>query len=302
MNQVTRKRPAVTAGPVVAHSPAHAALVPISVLVLTLNEEVNLAACLNSCSWSNDVVVFDSFSTDATVAIARSKGARCVQRAFDNYANQRNAALQEVEYKNSWVLMLDADERTPPDLVAEMAAAVSSCTSDTVMFRMRRKDFFLGRWLRRSSGYPTWFGRLVRPCGVRVEREVNELYIARGKTMTIRAHLLHFPFNRGVSYWVERHNRYATMEAQAKIAHRGRPVLLTGLLNRDPMHRRQVLKQVLYRIPMRPLIYFLYLYFLRGGFLDGRAGLAFSRMRACYELLIDLKVLELTRQHQGRAV
>ncbi len=131
-------------------------------LILTLNEEINLEDCIDSCGWCDDIVVFDSFSTDNTPAIASAKGARFVQRRFDNYASQRNAALNQISFKHPWILMLDADERTPPDLVAEMAAAVAASEPDTVLFRMRRKDFFLGRWLRRSSGYPSWFGRLVR--------------------------------------------------------------------------------------------------------------------------------------------
>jgi glycosyltransferase involved in cell wall biosynthesis len=265
----------------------------ISVLILTLNEETNLAECIDSCAWSDDIVVFDSFSTDRTQEIAAKKSVRFIQRRFDNYAAQRNAALAEVRFKHPWVLMVDADERIPSDLAAEMAQAVANAGLDTALFRMRRKDFFLGRWLRRSSGYPTWFGRLVRVGRVRVEREVNEEYIADGKTSHLESHLLHHPFNRGVAHWYERHNGYSTMEARAKIQSRGAPLSPKSLLSADPVVRRRALKQILYRLPMRPGIWFFYLYIFRMGFLDGRAGLAFCRMRASYELIIDLKVMEL---------
>ncbi|HWX30831.1 MAG TPA: glycosyltransferase family 2 protein [Steroidobacteraceae bacterium] len=274
----------------------------ISVLILTLNEEVNLAECLDSCAWCDDVVVFDSFSTDRTPQIAARPGVRFFQRPFDNYAGQRNAALADVQYRHTWVLMVDADERTPVDLVTEMTQAVANADPDTVMFRMRRKDFFLGRWLRRSSGYPSWFGRLVRLGRVRVEREVNEEYIADGKIGQLKAHLLHYPFNRGIDYWYERHNRYSSMEAIAKIETRKLPLALTSLFQRDPVDRRRVLKRLVYRMPWRPSIWFFYLYFFRLGFLDGRAGLAFSRMRASYEMIIDLKVLELERRRSGAPV
>jgi glycosyltransferase involved in cell wall biosynthesis len=265
----------------------------ISVLILTLNEEINLAECIDSCGWCDDIVVFDSFSCDRTPEIAAGKAVRFLQRQFDNYAAQRNAALTEVPFKHPWVLMVDADERTPADLVAEMSHAVASADPNTVMFRMRRKDFFLGRWLRRSSGYPSWFGRLVRLGRVRVEREVNEEYIADGQIVHLRSHLLHYPFNRGVAYWYERHNRYSSLEALAKVRSRASPLSLKSLFGTDPIDRRRVLKQIVYRLPMRPGIWFLYLYIFRLGFLDGRAGLAFSRMRASYERIIDLKVLEL---------
>jgi len=265
----------------------------ISVLILTLNEEINLAECIDSCAWCDDIVVFDSLSTDSTPDIAAAKAVRFLQRRFDNYAAQRNAALTEVPFKHPWVLMVDADERTPPDLIAEMTHAVASADRDIVMFRMRRKDFFLGRWLRRSSGYPSWFGRLVRVGRVRVEREVNEEYIADGKIVHLKSHLLHYPFKRGVAYWYERHNRYSTLEALAKVRSRASPLSLKSLFGADPINRRRVLKQIVYRLPMRPSIWFFYLYIFRLGFLDGRAGLTFSRMRASYEGIIDFKVLEL---------
>jgi len=274
----------------------------ISVVILTLNEELNLGDCIDSCAWSDDIVVFDSLSNDRTREIALLNGARVIERPFDNYAAQRNAALTTVEYKHAWVLMLDADERVPDDLAADIAASVAAADSGTVLFRMRRKDFFMGKWLKRSSGYPTWFGRLVRLGRVRVEREVNEEYIADGRIAHLQAHLHHFPFNRGVTYWFERHNRYSSMEALAKVALMDDPVSSRGVFSGDPTDRRRTLKRLLYRMPMRPLIVFLYLYIVRLGILDGRAGYYFSRMRAAYELLIDIKVTEAKRRQRGLAV
>jgi glycosyltransferase involved in cell wall biosynthesis len=274
----------------------------ISVLILTLNEELNLAECIDSCAWCDDIVVFDSCSTDRTREIATRKAVRFVQRRFDNYAAQRNAALTEVAYKHPWVLMVDADERTPQDLIQEMTAAVATVDSDTVLFRMRRKDYFLGQWLRRSSGYPSWFGRLVRLGGVRVEREVNEEYIADGKIVHLESHLHHYPFNKGITYWYERHNRYSNMEALMKVDACSSRFSPAAVFRGDPIDRRRALKQLLYRLPMRPSVWFLYLYVFRMGFLDGAAGLAFSRMRASYETMIDMKVLELERRRRGEPV
>ncbi len=268
-------------------------------LILTLNEESNLAECIDSCAWSDDIVVFDSMSTDRTVPIAIEKGARVVERRFDNYAAQRNAALTTVQYRHPWLLMVDADERVPPDLAAEIQATVTAAGEDVAMYRMRRKDHFLGKWLRRSSGYPTWFGRLVRIGRIRVEREVNEEYIADGRIEHLDSHLHHFPFNRGIAYWFERHNRYSTMEAAAKLGMHDQRIVLRALFDGDPIGRRRTLKQLLYYVPFRPLIVFLYLYIVRLGILDGRAGFHFSRMRATYEMLIDLKVVESRRRGQG---
>src|SRR5215470_4926000 len=130
----------------------------ISILILTLDEEANLGACLDSVAFSDDVVVLDSFSKDRTVEIARERGVRLYQRAFDNYAAQRNYGLRDVEYRHPWVLMLDADERVPEDLRREMEAATGAAAGTVALFRMRRRDHLFGRWIPRSTGYPTWFG------------------------------------------------------------------------------------------------------------------------------------------------
>jgi glycosyltransferase involved in cell wall biosynthesis len=274
----------------------------VSILILTLNEEANLAECIASCGWSDDIVVFDSMSEDRTLDVAKSNGARVAQRRFDNYAAQRNAALTTVEYKHPWVLMVDADERVPPELAAEIEMTTAGAGADIAMFRMRRKDFFFGKWLRRSSGYPSWFGRLVRLGHIRVEREVNEEYIAEGRVLHLREHLHHYPFNKGIGYWFERHNRYSTLEAIAKLRMNDDRIALRAVFSRDPIDRRRSLKQLLYRVPLRPLIVFFYLYIVRLGILDGRPGFYFSRMRAAYEMMIDLKVVEARRRQRDLAV
>jgi glycosyltransferase involved in cell wall biosynthesis len=274
----------------------------VSVLILTLNEEANLAGCLNSCSWSDDVVVFDSNSSDHTIEIAKSGGARVYVRPFDNYAAQRNAALQSVSYRNPWVLMVDADERVPKDLVEEISKTVCEVDDSTAMYLMRRKDYFFGRWLKRSSGYPTWFGRLVRPNRVRVEREINEVYVADGRVGRLAAHLEHHPFNKGITWWFDRHNRYSSMEAVLLAKERSLALDWVGCVSRDPLRRRRSLKQIAYRVPGRPLLMFLYLYFVRLGLLDGRAGLNYCLMRVCYEFMIDLKRREIATRTPGLPV
>jgi glycosyltransferase involved in cell wall biosynthesis len=274
----------------------------VSILILTLNEEANLPACLDSVTWSDDIVVFDSFSTDRTVDIAQAAGARVVQRRFDHYAAQRNAALNEVSYRYPWLLMLDADERATPELHWEIEHTLAHASPDLTLFRIRRQDLFLGRWLRRSSGYPTWFGRLIKIGQVRVEREINEEYHTDGQIGFLQEHLLHYPFNKGVAYWIERHNRYSTLEAAALIRETQDCLPLHDLFSRDPVKRRRALKQLAYRLPGRPLLVFGYLYFLRLGLLDGGPGLTYGLLRAFYEYLIDLKASELQRRERGLSI
>lgn len=152
----------------------------VSVLILTLNEEINLPGCLESVNWSDDIVVFDSYSNDRTVEIANRAGVRVFQRRFDNYASQRNAALTEVKYKHPWVLMADADERWPREVFNEIEQVVRN-SHDTSLYHFLRKDMFMGRWLKRSTGYPTWAGRLVKIGEISVKRKINEEYWTTGK-------------------------------------------------------------------------------------------------------------------------
>ena len=276
-------------------------MMEISVSVLTYNEELNLPACLQSVEGCDDIVIYDSHSTDGTCKIARDYGVRVFQRKFDNYAAQRNAALLEVEYKYPWLLMLDADERVTPELFSELGQRVRP-ESKASLFKVRRKDMFMGRWLKRSSGYPTWFGRVMRPGHVRVEREINEEYHASGEVRYLKEHLLHYPFNKGVSYWYERHNRYSSMEAKALIQESAGPLSPRDFFSSDPGARRKALKQLAYRLPGRPLLVFFYLYFARMGFLDGGPGMTFCTLRSFYEHMIDVKARELKRRASGQAI
>lgn len=274
----------------------------ISILILTLDEEANIGACLQSVAFSDDVVVLDSFSRDRTVEIARERGARLYQRTFDNYAAQRNYGLRDIQYRNPWVLMLDADERVPPDLAEEMLRATADAPERIALFRVRRRDYLFGRWIRRSSGYPTWFGRLVRVGRAWVERPINEEFHADGETLSLLGHLDHYPFNKGFGEWIAKHDRYSTMEALLRAQQSDLAEHWSEIFASDPSQRRRAQKAWINSMPLRPLIVFAGLYFIKGGVLEGRAGLTFSLLRACYEYFIDCKAVELRRRAAGLPV
>jgi glycosyltransferase involved in cell wall biosynthesis len=265
---------------------------PITVVILTKNEEEVVARAIASALVDfSEIIVLDSFSDDATVEIARRTGATVTQNAFKGYAIQRNFALKEMPKANDWIFFLDADEVIPEELIAELRRDFTHLISeDFGMAYMRRKDFFMGRWIRRSSGYPTWFGRLCHAPSVRVEREINEEYHSNRPAIRLSGHLLHYPFAKGIAHWVDRHNRYSTAEAEEKA--KGVKGESSLIFSRDPGLRRKGLKQLYMRLPFRPLAGFLYLYVFNGGFLDGKAGLRFALLRAFYEFLINLKLDE----------
>ncbi len=260
----------------------------ISVLILTFNEEINIAGCIGSLPWHTDIHVLDSCSTDRTRAIAGASSAKVTVREFTHYADQRNFGLA-LPFIHDWIVMLDADERMTPDLAAEIENVLATVDANVAMFRVRRKDIFMGRWLRRSSGYPTWFARVIRRGRVRVEREINEIYSADGIALPLRGHIEHYPFNKGLEWWFTRHNSYSTAEARLLLAGERERFRIIDLLSRDPARRRAAQKGIASRVPGRPFLAFLYLYVVRLGFLDGRAGYRYATMRLAYEIMIDAK-------------
>lgn len=274
----------------------------ISVLIHTKNEQHDLPGCLQSVSWSDDVHVYDSGSTDETVNIAKEFGATVTIRTYDaskkafggDEASHRNWGLQNIPFKYPWVFVIDADERMTPDLVYAVEAAVVS-PGDYVAFRVQRRDFFLGTWLKHVQASPFYI-RLIRPEKIRHERLINTVSIPDGPVGQVSGYLDHYPFSKGIGHWIDRHNSYSTFEAQQIISNRQaseRLSLVKALTAKDFHLRRYHQKELFYRLPCRPLVKFLLLYIVKRGFLDGRAGLTYALLQSIYEYFIVLKVREL---------
>ncbi len=272
----------------------------ISVLIITRNEAQDLPGCLDSVAWCDDVHVFDSCSTDATGDIARARGAKVTLRPFDNYAAQRNAALQGLAFTHSWVLLLDADERVPAALAEEMRRFVATAPDGVAAARIRRRDYLFGTWLKHAQLSP-FFLRLVRPDRVHYEREINEVLVPHGEVADLKEHFDHYPFSKGIAHWVERHNRYSSMEAARAVAEReaGPPFSLRrALFDPDFNVRRFHQKGLFYRLPGRPTIKLLYMLVVRRAWLDGRAGWTYAKLQSFYEFLIVQKERELRQQRK----
>lgn len=269
----------------------------VSVVILTKNEELDLPGCIESVRWTDDVHVFDSFSSDRTIQIAQSLGAVLHQRIFDGYATQRNASLHDVSYKYPWVLILDADERVPPPLAEEIRRFVSQAHKqpNVVACRLRRRDFFMGRWLKHAQISPFYI-RLVRPEAVRFEREINEVLRVDGEVIELSEPFDHFPFSKGLSHWIAKHNSYSSMEAEVLIdASSGSwwQDFTSLMAASDFNSRRYFQKRLFYRIPGRPLLKLAYMLVIRRAFLDGRPGLTYALLQTIYEYFISVKHREL---------
>ncbi|TME29781.1 MAG: glycosyltransferase family 2 protein [Chloroflexi bacterium] len=274
----------------------------VSVLVPTLDEELNLTECLRSVEWADEVFVVDSFSRDRTVEVARSSGATVVQHAFESYSRQKNWALDTLPFRNDWVLILDADERATSGLRCEIEATLRN--TDYAGFYVNRRFIFLGAWIRHAGWYPSWNLRLFRHrLGRYDDREVHEHVVLNGAAGYLRNDLLHLD-RRGLEAFVARHNRYSTLEAAARFkTERDAPdrARLPLSLLASPIQRKRFLRERIWpRVPAKPLALFVYMYLVRRGFLDGRAGLALCVFHAFQEFIVGLKLAELRRLESSR--
>jgi glycosyltransferase involved in cell wall biosynthesis len=276
--------------------------VPVSVLIPTLDEERNLPGCLDSVAFADEVFVVDSLSHDRTVEIACAHGANVVQHAFESYSRQKNWALETLPFRNDWVLIVDADERVTPELQHEIAAVIANPTADG--YYVNRKFIFLGRWIQHAGWYPSWNLRLFRHAlGRYDDREVHEHVVLSGRAGYLRHDLLHKD-ERGLEAFIARHNRYSTLEAgarrKAECDAPDRARLPVGLLASPVQRKRFIRERIWPVVPARPLALFVYMYVLRLGFLDGRAGLALCVFHAFQEFMVGLKLAELRRLSSSR--
>ena len=264
----------------------------ISVLVLTKNEQQDLPGCLASITWSDDIHVLDSESTDTTVRIAEMAGARVTVRSFDGYASQRNFGLQ-LSFKNPWVLILDADERITAELEAEMRSFVCTAPMNIAAARMRRRDIWWGRWLKHAQISP-FYVRLVRVGLAHYEREINEVLVVDGDVADLVQAFDHYPFSKGLDHWISKHNVYSRMEAE--LISKGasiKPLWKVALFGKDFNERRIHQKAIFYGLPARPLIKLAYMLLARRAFLDGWPGIRYAMLQGIYEYFIVLKTKEI---------
>lgn len=272
----------------------------ISVLILTKNEEQDLPGCLQSVAWCDDIHVYDSLSTDRTLTIAQEAGAKITQRQFDNWASHQNWGLKNIDFKYSWVLYIDADERVS-DGLRDALLKFDPAVGDVVAFEVRRRDFsWDGTWLKHAQISP-YYLRLFKPDRMRYERLVNPLSIPDGPVHRISGYLDHYPFSKGIQFWLSRHLGYASMEAQTRLEDMNNGTsfsLATALFSKDLTIRRYHQKGIFYKMPMRPLIKWIYMVIGRRAFLDGRSGIVYSTLQSIYEYFIVLKTEELIKSYK----
>ena len=253
-------------------------------------------------------MVVDSQSEDRSIEIAEQHGAKVVQFHFNgSWPKKKNWSLENLPFRNEWVLIVDCDERITPELWTEIATVIKN--EDYNGYYLNRKVFFLGKWIRFGGKYPDWNLRLFKHKQGRYENlktgdipntgdnEVHEHVILNGKVGYLKEDMLHIDF-RDIYQWLARHNRYSNWEAKVYYN------LLTGKDDSDTIdaklfgnavQRKRFLKKIWVRLPFKPLLRFILFYFIRLGFLDGEAGYIYGRLLSQYEYQIGVKLYELRK-------
>lgn len=283
------------------------AKLPVSVLIPAKNEQANLPACLASVARADEVFVVDSQSSDKSVEIAESYGANVVQFHFNGgWPKKKNWALENLPFRNEWVLIVDCDERITPELWDEIARAIENPAFDG--YYLNRRVFFLGKWIRHGGKYPDWNLRLFKHKLGRYENlktediantgdnEVHEHVIMEASRVGyLKNDMLHEDF-RDLYHWLERHNRYSNWEARVYynlLTGQGDDGTIGANFFGDDVKRKRFLKKIWVRLPFKPFLRFVLSYIIQRGFLDGKAGYIYARLLSQYEYQIGVKLFEL---------
>lgn len=281
----------------------------VTVLILTYNEEKHIARAIESVRpFAAQVLVVDSFSTDRTVEISAALGAVVVQNRWENnHARQLNWALDNAPITGDWIFRLDADEYVRPELVMEISGRLAFIPAEQSGVYVKRRIHFLGRWIRYGSVYPLWVLRLWRTGQGRCEsRHMDEhIQLLRGTGVRFDNDIVDDNLN-DLTWWTDKHNRYAVREAADLLNMKYRFAQSDGqekLEAREQSAAKRWLKERVYsRLPLfvRPFLYFVYRYFLRLGFVDGVPGLLWHMLQGFwYRFLVDAKVYEAERKAGG---
>lgn len=257
----------------------------ISVIILTHDEELNIGRCLDNVSdWADEIFIIDSFSTDKTSEIAKKYQAKIFQHSFKNQAEQFNWALSNLLIQNEWILRLDADEYLTEELKKEISEILPKVPKTVSGFFIKRRVYFMGRWIKHGGYYPIWLLRLFRKGRGRCEEKEMDEHILVTEGLAAKLENDFIDDNRkGLDFWIAKHNGFATREVID--IRRGR--------------KQKAQKRLYLMFPkfLRAFVYFFYRYFLRFGFLDGKEGLIFHFLQGCwYRFLVDAKIYELKRK------
>jgi glycosyltransferase involved in cell wall biosynthesis len=280
------------------------ALTSVSVIVMTFNEELNLGACLQSVvGWANEVFVVDSFSTDGTKDIAGRFPIQFVEHAYESAPAQWNWAIENLPFKNEWLLAVDADFRVTGELKEALDRELPLLPAGINGLYVRHRQVFRGRFIRHGTIYPRYWLRVFRRHAVSMDPNelVDQHFYVSGQTRRLEFDVVEDNLKeRDINFWLSKQLRFAERAAAEEVIR-----LRTGQLSPiapslfgSPDQRTLWMKERWYALPLywRPVFYFLYRYFVRLGFLDGREGFLYHFTQALvYRVVVDTHVDEFLR-------
>ena len=279
----------------------------ISVIILTFNEEKHIARCIKSLSTFTDkVFIVDSGSTDKTVEIARGLGAEVIVNQWVNYATQFNFGIENNPFKTKWLMRMDSDEYVLPELSDEINQKLAFTLEEISGMYIKRRVIFFEKWIKHGAFYPMWLMRIWRNGhGICEESWMDEhIKLFQGNVIHLEKDLVDHNLNN-ITWWTQKHNLYTIREVIdiLNIKYNFRDfVAVEPKLFGTQEERKRYLKVKYASIPLftRPIFYFIYRYFLRLGFIDGKQGLMWHFLQGFwYRFLIDVKIYEIY-QRVGR--
>jgi len=276
----------------------------VSVVVLTFNEEANLAACLGSVAgWAAEVFVIDSGSTDTTREIAAMSGAHVYEHAFQTHATQWGWALEHLPLSGDWVLALDADQQVTPELAQEIRALKAGDLTDVDGIFLKRRQVFRQKWIKYGGYYPKYLLKMFRRGAVQIDDGdlVDHHFYVTGNVRRLQHDLIEANKKEDdITFWVDKHNRYARLLAMEQLQRSGGAQhAITPTFFGNPDQKSLSLKLFWAKLPLyvRPFLYFIYRYVIRLGFLDGKEGAIFHFLQAFwFRLLVDINIDQLRRE------
>lgn len=270
----------------------------ISIVILTKNEELDLPKALKSVSWSNDLHILDSGSTDKTIEIAEQYGAKVTFNPFESFGQQRNFALDNLALKNEWILFLDADEVVTDKFKDAMEVSISSANSNIAGYYCCWKMMLEDKWLKHCDNFPKWQFRLMKKGMARFtdfghgQKESD----VKGEIKYIKEPYLHYGFSKGWTQWINRHNKYSSQEA---IDRMDKKTSFKTIFSRTPSKRNPALKSWLSKVPGWPFLRFTHAYIFNLGFMEGIPGFIYCLNISYYEFLIQIKIREIRKSSKG---
>lgn len=281
--------------------------IPLTVIILTFNEEKNLPKTLHSISGLADqIFIIDSFSTDRTTEIASYYNAVVYQNKFETHTKQWHFALNHLPITHNWILALDADQEITPDLSHEIQMLFKNNQLDSNGYYIKRQMFFLGKWIRYGGYYPRYLLKLFHRDKVYLDpgELMDHHFYVNGPTSRLEHDLIENNKNETLHFWLTKHIRYATLQAQEELNRTREYKSSNAKLFGNQDEKRQFLKNIWENLPLfiRPCLYFIYRYFIQLGFMDGRTGLIFHFLQAFwYRFTVDSLIYEANQNKQARA-